>query len=160
MLALCQWLEQTSVGSAIRESLWLFPALETLHLFGVVALVGSISIFDLRLLGLLLRGASVHDLYKRLIPWTWAGFSIQVVTGLLLFASEAHKIYVNPAFRLKMILIALAGVNALVFQLTAYRRISRSNQATTPPFAAKISGLVSMVLWLAVIAAGRFIGFL
>src|SRR5713226_2332524 len=115
MLSLCKWLEHTWVGTSVRESLWLFPTIETLHLFGIVLLVGSTSALDLRLLNLAMRGQSVSKLAGRLLKWAWAGFVVQVVTGLLLFSSEATKCYPNPAFRVKMLLILLAGVNALVF---------------------------------------------
>jgi len=115
MLPFCRWLEQTSVGAGVRESLWLFPAIETVHLLGMAALVGTITVFDLRLLGWMLRRERVSDLARRLLPWSWAGFALQVVTGGLLFTSEAIKVYTNPAFRVKMLLIFLAGLHALIF---------------------------------------------
>ena len=99
MLAICKWLEQTWVGSSVRESLWLFPTIETVHLLGMAALVGTATVFDLRLLGWALRRERVSVLGQRLLPWTWAGFAVQVVTGVTLFLSEALKIYTNPAFR-------------------------------------------------------------
>ena len=80
MLALCRWLERTSVGAGIRESLWLFPAIETVHLLGMAALVGTVGVFDLRLLGWMLRRERVSELGRRLLPWTSAGFAVQVVT--------------------------------------------------------------------------------
>jgi len=78
MLPFCRWLEQTSVGAGIRESLWLFPAIETLHLLGMAALVGTVAVFDLRLLGWMLRRERVSELAGRLLPWSWAGFAVQV----------------------------------------------------------------------------------
>jgi hypothetical protein len=159
MLAFCQWLEQTSVGSAVRESLWLFPAIETLHLLGMAVLVGTVAIFDLRLLGWMLRRERVTVLAGRLLPWTWAGFVVQVVTGALLFSSEAVKVSTNPAFRIKMVLIVLAGLHALVFHWTVYRDVASWDQGEVLPVGAKISGLLSILLWIGVVAAGRFIGF-
>ena len=159
MLAFCQWLEQTSVGSAVRESLWLFPAIETLHLLGMAVLVGTVAIFDLRLLGWMLRRERVTVLAGRLLPWTWAGFAVQVVTGALLFSSEAVKLSTNPAFRIKMVLIVLAGLHALVFHWTVYRDVASWDLGEVLPLGAKISGLLSILLWIGVVAAGRFIGF-
>ena len=104
------------MGAGVRESLWLFPVIETVHLLGMAALVGTIGVFDLRLLGLAMKRARVGELGARLLPWAWLGFAVQVVTGAVLFASEAAKIYVNPAFRLKMMLILFAGVQAVIFQ--------------------------------------------
>ena len=159
MLAFCKWLEQTSVGAGIRESLWLFPAIETVHLLGMAALVGSAAVLDLRLLGWMMRPERVSELAGRLLPWAWAGFAVQVVTGALLFSSEAIKVYTNPAFRLKMLLILLAGVHALVFHWTVYRDVATWDDSAVLPAGAKVSGLVSILLWVGIVAAGRFIGF-
>jgi len=159
MLSFCKWLEQTSLGASVRESLWLFPALETLHLLGMAALVGTIAVFDLRLLGWVMRRERVSELAGRLLPWTWAAFAVQVVTGTLLFMSEAVKVYANPAFRLKMLLIFLAGLQALIFHRTAYRNVAAWDDSGVLPVGAKIAGFVSIVLWIGVVAAGRFIGF-
>jgi hypothetical protein len=96
------------VGAAIRQSLWLFPAIETVHLLGMAALVGTITVLDLRLLGWAMLQRRVSQVAAGLLPWAWLGFGVQVVTGALLFSSEAVKIYGNPAFRLKMLLLLLA----------------------------------------------------
>ena len=159
LLAFCKWLEQTAVGASVRQSLWLFPAVETAHLLGMAALLGSIALLDLRLVGLAMRGEPVSRLLRRILPWAWAGFAVQVITGLLLFSSEASKMYVNPAFRLKMLLIALAGVHALIFQVAARGRMTAWDNGPTP-LPAKIAGLVSLLLWMGVVAAGRWIGFI
>ena len=159
LLPFCKWLEQTSIGAAIRESLWLFPALETLHLLGMAALLGTIAAFDLRLLGWMLRRQRVSDLAPRLLPWTWVGFALQVLTGTLIFMSEAAKVYTNPAFRLKMLLIFLAGLNALIFHRTVYRHAASWEDTGVTPVRAKLAGFISLLLWVGVVAAGRFIGF-
>ena len=159
MLAFCKWLEQTSVAAAIRESLWLFPAIETLHLLGMAALVGTVAVLDLRLWGWRMRRERVSELVSRLLPWAWVGFALQAITGALLFSSEAVKVYTNPAFRLKMLLILLAGAHALVFHGFVYRDVASWDDSATLPAKAKVSGLVSIVLWVGIVAAGRFIGF-
>src|SRR6266481_5062225 len=111
IFVVCQWLEQTSIGTVIRESLWLFPVIETVHIFGIILLVGATSILDLRLIGLTFRDEAVSELAQRFLPWAWAGFLIQVVTGLLLFSSEATKMYGNLGFEIKMLMILVAGIN-------------------------------------------------
>jgi hypothetical protein len=160
MLALCKWLEQTWVGGGIRQSLWLFPAIETLHLLGMAALVGTITVYDLRLLGWILRRERVSDLTRRLLPWAWAGFAVQVITGALLFSSEAVKVYDNPAFRVKILLILLAGAQALIFQWTSYRNVATWDDSPVMPAGAKMAGCISILLWIGIVAAGRFIGFM
>jgi hypothetical protein len=159
LLTLCKWIEQTSVAAGVRESLWLFPAIETVHLFGIILLVGSTVALDLRLLGFALREQAVSKLASRLLPWVWIGFAVQVVTGSLLFASEATKCYGNPAFRIKMLLLVLAGVNALVFYVTPFRKVATWDNASTPPVGARLAGVLSILLWLGIVAAGRWIGF-
>jgi hypothetical protein len=157
--AFCQWLEHTWIGGAVRESLWLFPAIETVHLLGMAAVLGTILVFDLRLLGWTMCRQRVSELGSRLIPWSWAAFAVQLVTGAILFSSEAVKLYGNPAFRLKLLLIVLAGAQFLIFSRTVYRGVAAWDQGATP-VGAKTAGGISIVLWIGIVAAGRFIGFL
>ena len=159
MLEFCQWLDQTSVGSAIRQSLWLFPAIETMHLLGMAALLATITLLDLRLMGLAARDQPISKMSARLIPWAWLAFAVQVITGTLLFSSEAVKIYGNPAFRLKMLLLLLAGGQALIFQTLVPRKLTAWDDRPALPVAAKVIGLTSILLWLGIVTAGRFIGF-
>jgi len=159
MLEFCQWLDQTAVGSTIRQSLWLFPAIETVHLLGMAALVGTITVLDLRLLGWAMPQRRVSEVVARLLPWTWLGFGVQVVTGALLFSSEAVKIYGNPAFRLKMLFLLLAGIQALIFQTVVSRKLPAWDDRPAPPVMARITGMISILLWIAIVTAGRFIGF-
>src|ERR1700674_3075557 len=132
-----QWLEQTTVGTSIRESLWLFPIIETVHIFGIILLVGSTSILDLRLMGLTFRDEPVSKLAQRFLPWAWAGFLIQVTTGLLLFSSEASK----------LLLILDAGINAFVFHEIAYQSVDKWDNDPVAPLSARAAGLLSILLW-------------
>jgi hypothetical protein len=159
MLEFCQWLDQTSVGSVIRQSLWLFPAIETVHLLGMAALIGTISVLDLRLLGWVMPQSRVSEVVARLLPWAWLGFGVQVLSGVLLFSSEAVKIYGNPAFRLKMLLLLLAGIQALIFQTVVSRKLPTWDDRPALPVIAKVMGTISILLWVAIVTAGRFIGF-
>ncbi|MDR3413680.1 MAG: hypothetical protein P4L87_22445 [Formivibrio sp.] len=121
--------------------------------------MGTIVVFDLRLLGWTPRRERVSALAGQLLPWTWAGFAAQVVTGALLFMSEAVKVYTNPAFKVKMLLLLLAGVQALVFHRTVYRGVATWDESGVLPLGARVSGFVSILLWVGIMAAGRFIGF-
>ena len=160
MFAFCQWLENSSWANAIHQSLWLFPMLETVHLFGIVSLVGATSALDLRLIGLTMKGEPVSRIAGRLLPWAWAGLTIQVVTGFCLFASEATRCYENKAFRIKMVMLVLAGLNALIFHQTVYRRVARWDDSLATPLGAKFAGACSILLWFGIVAAGRWIAFL
>jgi hypothetical protein len=156
---ICQWLDRTLVGTSIRESLWLFPIIETMHIFGIILLVGATSILDLRLMGLTFRDESVSKIAGRFIPWALAGFAVQIVTGSLLFTSEAAKMYGNPGFQIKMILIAVAGINALVFHSIAYQCVGRWEYDPVGPLSARAAGLISILLWFGIVAAGRWIAY-
>jgi hypothetical protein len=159
LFTFCHWLENTSLGMAVRQSAWLFPTIETVHLFGLISLVASSSILDLRLLGLTFRQESVSKLAARCLPWAWAGFTVQVTTGFLLFSSEATKMYGSRVFQIKMLLILLAGVNALVFHVLAYRRAAAWDDAPVTPLSARLAGFLSILLWFAIVAAGRWISY-
>ncbi|HXJ85625.1 MAG TPA: DUF6644 family protein [Candidatus Binatia bacterium] len=159
MLEFCQWLDQTSVGTTIRQSLWLFPAIETIHLLGMAGLLASVTVLDLRLLGWAGRQQRVSHVAARMIRLAWIGFALQVTTGLLLFSSEAVKVFGNPAFRLKMLLLLLAGLQALMFQTVFSGRLAEWDDRSSMPLGAKLMGLVSILLWVGVVTAGRFIGF-
>jgi hypothetical protein len=159
IFAICQWLEQTSIGTVIRESLWLFPVIETVHIFGIILLVGGTSILDLRLMGLTFRDEAVSKLARRFLPWAWAGFIIQVTTGLLMFSSEATKMYVNRAFQVKMLLIVAAGVNALVFHSLAYQSVGKWDKDPVAPMSARVAGLISILFWFGIVAMGRWIAY-
>jgi hypothetical protein len=160
MFAFCQWLENSSWATAIHQSLWLFPMLETAHLFGIISLVGATSALDLRLIGLTMKGEPVSRIARRLLPWAWAGLTIQVLTGFCLFASEATRCYENKAFRIKMVMLLLAGLNALIFHQTVYRRVARWDDSSAAPLGAKFAGFCSILLWFGIVAAGRWIAFL
>jgi hypothetical protein len=158
--AFCAWLENTKWAMGVHQSLWLFPMIETAHLFGIVLLVGATSALDLRLLGLTMKEEPVSRMAGRLLPWAWAGLTIQVATGFSLFASEATRCWENKAFRIKMVMLVLAGLNALIFHQTAYRRVASWDEARVTPAGAKFAGCCSILLWFGIVAAGRWIAFL
>jgi len=156
---ICAWLEQTGIGTSVRDSLWLFPIIETVHIFGIILLVGATSILDLRLMGLTFREESVSKLAKQFLPWAWAGFIIQVITGVLLFSSEATKMYTNLGFQIKMLLIVVAGLNAFVFHTLAYQSVGKWENDPVAPLSARAAGLISILLWFGIVAAGRWIAY-
>jgi hypothetical protein len=156
---LCKWLQHTSVGTTVAESDWLFPAIETVHVWGIILLVGTTGVLDLRLLGFILTNQRVSDLHHRLIRWTWTGFAVMVITGSFMFASEATKMYQNSAFRWKMLTILLAGLNALIFETTAFRNVAQWDDAPRTPIGAKVAACISLVAWVAVIWFGRWIAY-
>jgi hypothetical protein len=154
-----QAIQDTPVATAIRESGSLFPLIECTHVLAFTFVVGTILMVDMRLLGVSHRKYAVTRLTTELLPWTWGGFVIAVATGLLLFSSAAIKYFGNTPFRLKMLLLVLAGINMLAFHLVTERSIHHWDEHPSPPASAKLAGALSLVFWVAVIAAGRWIGF-
>jgi hypothetical protein len=154
-----EWLQDTWLSGFIRDTEWCFPAIELVHLFGLVTLMATMLAFDLRLMNIWLRGRPVSLLMKRLLPWTWIAFAVMICTGTGLFISDPLRFFDNTSFRIKLILIALAGANALVFQVTTCRTVAQWDLNSDTPRGAKIAGFLSLVLWFGVVAAGRWIAF-
>jgi len=150
-------LEMSAVGETMRQSLILYPAVETLHIVGFSILVGSIVAFDLRVLGFG-RGIALEAAAKHLLRVAWIGFSLAVPMGLLLFATEATSIAENPSFRVKLALILLAGLNMLAFHLGPWRRVA-SWVGGIAPSTARAGAAASIALWLGVVAGGRLIAY-
>jgi hypothetical protein len=159
LLSICQWLDSTRLNAAMRMSTWFFPTFDIIHTLGIVLVAGAIMLVDLRLLGLTLRSEPVAAVVKRIVPWTLGGFALMFVTGALLFSSEAVKLYHSPAFRIKLVLLALAGLNALIFHLTIYRDAAKWDPAAAAPVRARLTGLLSLAFWIGIITAGRAIAY-
>jgi hypothetical protein len=160
MFHFAQWMDQTSFGHVMRESLYLFPVVETLHVFGIVCLVSSAFLLDLRLFGVgPLRDQPVEKLARWILPWVCVGFTIQVVTGFLLFSAEATRSAINSFFWYKMAMIMGVGINALIFHTTLYKHVGTWNNTRVAPLGARIYGTFSIVLWLGIITLGRWFSF-
>ena len=154
MLAFFEWCEATAVGTFVRESLWLFPAIEAVHLLGLSLLGGSLLIVDLRLLGLGLKRQGIAELSRQMRPWLVGALVVMGITGPLLFLSEAVKCYYNTSFWVKMTTLPVA----LVFTFAIRERIAR-DEALDTSVRSRLVGAASIMLWLTVAAAGRWIGF-
>lgn len=155
-----KWCGGTYLGASVRNSEWLFPFIESIHMLGIVALVGSSALLDLRLLNRgLLRQDPALRVTSRLLPVMWASFAVMAVTGILMFLSEATRCYESVAFRVKMILLVVVGLNAIFFHFTAYRKIDKWELAPSTPGSAKFAAWVSLLLWVCTIVAGRGIAY-
>ncbi len=153
---LCQWLHDSPAAAIMRGSSATFTIINSIHALGIVLVAGTILLVDLRLLGLALRKEPVKDVVSRIVPLTLSGFAMMALTGLLMFFPEAVRYYKSPAFRIKLVLLALLGLNALVFHLTVYRDAPNWEPGRVPA-RARLAGLLSLMLWIGVIAAGRSI---
>ena len=154
-----EWLQATPIATTIRENETLFPWIESFHVLALVMVVGTISIVDLRLIGVASLDRRVERLMREVLPLTWGAFALAAVTGSLLFSSNAVNYGHNFYFRGKVILLALAGINMAVFHLLIGRDVARWSAQGRPPLAARAAGAVSLCLWVSVVACGRWIGF-
>lgn len=157
--ALAQALEGSALAAAMRHSLWLYPAVEVVHIAGFVVLVGSVAMLDLRLVGFT-TSASVRDLARHVLPWTWTALLVVVPSGFAMFSAHAVEFLDNPALRVKLVLIVFAGLNAAAFHFGVFRSAPVWDRNTPVPGAARWAGALSLVLWLGVIACGRLIAYL
>ena len=155
-----RWLQATPVATTISENEIIFPWIESVHVLAIVLVVGTISIVDLRLLGVASLDRTVHRLMGDVLPYTWGAFAIAATTGSLMFSSDAVHYAHNFFFQGKLVLLALAGLNMAVFHLIGIRDIERWDTGTgRTPTAAKVAATISLLVWIAVVAFGREIGF-
>lgn len=155
-----QSVEATPWGTAVRESTWLFPTIESIHVLSLVLVVGSIMVVDLRLLNIASRHRSVKELTDEVLPWTWTAFVCAFITGSLLFSSSAVRYSGIWQFDAKMGMLLLAALNMAIFHLGAFRSVTKWDQApSTPPLAAKLAGGISLAIWVVIVGLGRWIGF-
>jgi len=152
------WLEATAVGIAMRQWLWLYPAVEIVHIVGFVVLVGAAFMFDLRLLGLA-RATPVSALADHLLRWARLAHVLVVPSGTLMFVAHATEMSSNPAFRVKLVLIAAALVNAGLFHRWPFRAVGDWDTELAAPLPARLAGALSIALWTGVIACGRLLAY-
>ncbi|MGP8122981.1 MAG: DUF6644 family protein [Xanthobacteraceae bacterium] len=159
LLELIAYFENSALADSVRENDVLFPLIESVHVLAICLVVGSIFAVDLRLVGL----ASIHRPVSRLthgiLPLTWCAFAVAVASGSLLFISNATKYLGNGYFVAKMVLICAAGLNMALFHVISGRDQARWDNDIRPPLPARLAGGLSIVLWIAVVACGRWIGF-
>jgi len=148
-----RWLVNSPWSHVINGYEWIFPAIQSLHFIGFALSIGTIAIVDLRLLGLGMRRQAPAELAADLAPWTLAGIAVMLITGPLMFSTDAVAYHFNPSFQFKMLCLMLA----LLFHFTLHRRAVHPD---TPPIAAKLAAVTSLLLWTAVVGGGRMIAFI
>jgi hypothetical protein len=159
LFEICQMIENSQSSTALRESVWMFPICESSHVLGLAFSVGTVLWFDLRLMGASMRRYSISETFDYVKPWMFTGFGLMMISGALLFWSHALQCYASGYFRIKLVLLILAGINVLVFHSTIDRRRAEWDKAPIPPMQARLTGLASVVLWLAIVAVGRLMAY-
>ena len=155
LLPFFQWCEASLLGQTIRDSQWLFPVIESIHLIALASIGGAVLVLDLRMLGIGMRRRPVAEVAREAQPWLIASLVVMVVTGVSLFLSEAIKCYYSQAFWVKMTALPLAAF----FALTVRRRVAAAEDGRFSPVVRGAVAVISLLLWFTVGAAGRWIGF-
>jgi hypothetical protein len=150
-----QWVDAFPSSIAFRESLYGYPILLTTHVISMCLFAGLVIMMDLRLIGIGNLRTPVSEIQKRLFPWQMVGFTVNAITGALLFYGQPMRYYGKALYWTKMSLMILAGVNALVFHLTTYRSAPAWDSNPVPPFGARLAGYFGLFLWAGVVAFGR-----
>jgi uncharacterized protein DUF6644 len=155
LLPFFTWCEKSTIGEAIRNSQWLFPVIESVHLLALVLIAGAVLVVDMRLFGLGLRRQPVAQLARDAQPWLIGGLTVMLTTGVLLFLAEAIKCYYSLAFAVKMTSLLLA----LIFTFTVRRKVALADERRVGLLWSRLVAVVSVALWSGVGIGGRWIGF-
>jgi uncharacterized protein YacL len=158
-LAFFEWLGDLPWSTDLHESQYAYSIIESIHVWTMAVFFGSVVMFDLRLLGLIMRKVPASEVVDRLLPLTIAAFVIMVISGSLLFFAIPLRSYQNIFFRSKMLLLLLAGLNVWLFHSRVYPKVVGWDADGMPPRAARVAGACSLVLWVSIVFSGRMIAY-
>ena len=159
LLAFFEQLGETPWSVALHESEIAYSLIESLHVWSMCLFFGMTIIFDLRLLGLIMRSVPVSEVIRRLQPWTILGFVVMAITGTLLFYAIPLRSSQNIFFRTKMLLMLLAGLNIFIFHSRVFPGVAKWDAAPVPPRPARLAGAFSLALWVCIVVSGRMIAY-
>jgi hypothetical protein len=152
-------LEDSGLAVSVRNSLYIFPFIESVHVMALGVVFGTILVVDLRVLGLASRQRPFTRMSAELLRITWGAFGVAALTGSLMFTTNARVYFHNTAFRVKMLLLILAALNMAIFHLTAGKKAAGWDTSASAPGIGKITAALSIALWVGIICSGRVIGF-
>lgn len=159
LLAFCEWLAATQGSTALRESLFMYPLVESTHVMFLLLFAGLTTVWDLRLLGIGFTTVSVSEMNQRLLPWVRIGFVVMLITGVLLFYGIPVRTYQSVWFRGKVIFLVLAMFNIWYFHARVEPQSAAWATDARLPWVARRAGLASLILWALIIVFGRFIAY-
>jgi uncharacterized membrane protein len=158
LLHLIAWLEKTELSQTIQIIPWIIPLTQTIHILAIAAVIGSMGLLDLRVLGLAARGQSLPSVRKRLLPWMWRALIVLFLSGCILVIGEPGRSLANPIFQVKMLLVLIAIVTSVLFARSLRTVDAAGDEARAPVFA-KMAAFVSLLLWICIVFAGRWIAY-
>jgi hypothetical protein len=155
----CKWLSETAFSHALREQPYPYPVLLIIHVISIALFGGAVAMGNLRVLGIAMKNVPVSQVIGQLRAWKWIGFAFLLVTGTFLAISDPMEYYDNPMFWISFGLLIIAAVNAAIFRYGIYRSVAAWDEGTDAPAGARRWATVSLVLWIALVFAGRGIAF-
>jgi len=159
LLSFAEWLDTHAWSTALHESFYMYPLIESSHVLTLALFVGTLIAVDLRLLGVTFKDVPVSEVTSRMLPWTVAGFVIMVITGALLFYAIPVRTYQSLWFRIKVVLLVMGGINVWIMHRKALANRSDWDTAAKPPVAVRMSAAASLAIWAGVIITGRLIAY-
>ena len=156
-MAFLEWLQNTWVGKLVAESLWGYPIFETIHTLGMAMLIGSLGLINLRVLGYKPELPMLGT--RQLLPLAWLGFTLNAISGTLLFTSDAVYFFNSYTFRIKILLIVLGGINAALLGQRVFREAAAGAAPASPTAGTKWIAVTSLVFWFGAVIAGRLIAY-
>jgi hypothetical protein len=159
LLAFFEWLADTSWSVDLHESQYAYAIIESMHVWSLALFFGLAVMFDLRLLGWIMPKVPVSEFSRRVLPWTIGGFVVLVITGTLLVYAIPVRSYQSIFFRVKMVMLLLAGLNAWIFHARVFPKVATWDVDSVPPKAARVAGALSLVLWIGIVVSGRMIAY-
>lgn len=156
-MAFLEWLQGTWVGVLVAESLWGYPLFETIHTVGMAMLIGSLGLINLRVLGYKPELPLIGT--RQLLPLAWTGFTLNAISGSLLFTSNAVEFFSSYTFRIKMLLIVLGGINAALLARHVFREAAAGTAPVPPTAGTKWIAVTSLVFWFGAVCAGRLMAY-
>ncbi len=159
LLGFAKWLAATPGSIGLHESVYMYPLVESVHVLTLCIFIGMAVMLDLRLLGLTLRSVPVGEVADRLFPWMLVGFVIMSTTGALLFYGIPVRSYQSVFFRVKVIMLVLAGLNAWRYHATVHKTVAEWGSSAVTPKRARVTGIASLVLWAGIVISGRMIAY-
>src|SRR5215470_990303 len=160
MQALAQWLAATPLSRGIASVLWLIPVLQAIHILAIAAVLSAVMMVDLRILRLAGNSQTMTETAHRFVPWIWASLAVLAITGLLLIIGEPKRSLLNPAFQLKMLLLAVAIAVTVLFQSSLRRNMALWRDGAPTGKVVGALAVLTFLLWCAIAIAGRWIAYL
>ena len=158
--AFAEWLSQTQISQVVQNVSWIIPSVQSIHILCIAIVMSAVVMVDLRLLGVIGRGQPTAAYISRFLTWIWPTLAVLLVTGSILITGEPGRSLENPAFQTKMVLLILAMITTAVLQRPTFKDPAYWELTTGHRMSARVLAVISLLLWVGIVFAGRWIAYL